>query len=299
MVNTSDRPITVDGVRLDTLAWNITKINRAVAARRAADVVVPGRDGAIPSLNDNLEPIQFGLEMFVMGTDANGAVPAAGRRDTLRNNLDELVHLFGKRHALLEVIETVQAGVQRRALAKVVGTISPDTNSMGSAGTFVVGLEVPSGLWEDVATADWAGTAGAASGTSQEVTSLQGATERITDAVILVTGPATNPRVTDPATGAYVELQAALAAGEFWRLNVGTWASRYGAGLGLGSADTTGTDGQAITRFGGTANQAHFLPLVPTRTADDPVRRVRIQLTGTEFTAATQVSVQARRKYAL
>lgn len=295
MVNTSDRPITVDGVRLDTLAWNIEKINRATAGRLEADVTVPGRDGVIASLNDTLEPARFGLEMFVMGTDEDGAVPVAGRRTTFWNNLDELVHLFGTRHRLLEVRETVAPGVERRAWGKVTDTIAPDVNEAGSSGRFSVSLVLPYAVWEDAATADWAGAANSAA--IQEVTTLQGATERVLDAVLLVEGPVTNPRVTDPSTGAYVELQAALGAGQFWRVNVGTWSTRYGAGLGLGSNDTTGTDGQSVTRYGGTPNQAAFLPLVPVR--DTGARRVKAQLTGTGFAATTRLSIRARRKYAL
>lgn len=296
MTNTSDRPISVDGVRLDTLAWNISKINRAMASRRSADVEVPGLDGTLASLNDNLEPLVFGLDMFVMGTDANGAVPAMGRRDQFRANLDELVHLFGKRHALLEVTEQVTATQSRRAMAKVVDSITPDSAENGSSGQFTVSLQVPAGVWEDPTTSDWT-SAAIVSGTAQEVTTLQGATERIADAVILVQGPVANPKVTDPATGAYVQLTATLAAGEFWRINVGTWATRRGTTLGLGSADTTGTDVQAITTYGGTVNQAAFLPLVPAR--DTGLRRVKVALSGTAVTSATRLSVRARRKYAL
>lgn len=297
MTYTSDRPITVDGVRLDTLAYNVLAIQRGTARRRTADVELPGVDGVVPSLNDPLEAAGYGLQMLVRGTDADGLVPPAGARTTFRNNLDELVHLFGKRHALLDLRETVDTGVERRAWAKVVDTITPDANEAGSSAQFSVGMVLPYGVWEDVNTQDWNGTAGAASGTSQEVTTLQGATERILDAVILVTGPATNPRVTDPATGAYVQLNATLSGTQFWRVNVGTWATRYGTGLGLGSADTTGTDGQSLTVFGGTRNQAAFLPLTPTR--DTGARRVRLALSGTGFTAATRLSVRARRKYAL
>lgn len=299
MVNTSDRPITVDGVRLDTLAWNISKINRAVAARRSADQIVPGRDGVIASLNDNLEPITFGLEMFVMGTDADGAVPAAGRRDTFRANLEELVHLFGKRHALLEVQETTSLGVIRRAMAKVQDAIQPDVSTIGSHGSFTVGLQIPAGCWEDVATSDFNTTLNAFPGTGVtiDVTNLQGATGRITDAIILVTGPITNPRVTDPNTGAYVEYQGALTAADKWRVNVGTWATRVGTTLTLGSLDTGGTDAQAATRFGGTPNQAAFLPLVPVRSGT--VRKVQVVVTGTGTTTATRLGIRARRKYAV
>lgn len=472
MTYTSDRPLVVDGVRLDSLAWNIEKINRATAGRRSGDVEVPGRDGVIPSLNDSLEPSMMGLEMFIQGTDSDGTVPPEGKRDKFWANLDELVHLFGKRHALLEVIEQTGPGVlvtnwawhtsstrwtnsgatlslvagwlrstadttgqkflywgwggankyapalpgeswtvsldvrgtanastlyitplsssgeqisspstaiggstpgrvayttvmpegtafvafamawspaavgdyvevtdvvlertpaaptvpftgstptdatynyawtgtpdasastrtpkaRRRAWAKVTDSIQPDMNDSGGSGKFTVGLELPYGVWEDEATADWTGTAGAASGTVQEVTTLQGATERITDAILLVLGPATNPRVTDPATGAYVELQADLTAADRWRVNVGTWATRTG-NIGFTSADTAGTDQQAVTRYGGTANQAAFLPLTPVRL--DGTRKVRVALSGTGFTASTQMQVRARRKYAL
>lgn len=294
MTTTSDRPILVDGVRLDTLAWNIEKVNRQTAGRREANAQVPGRDGVIASLNDDLEEARLGLEMFVMGTDEDGAVPPAGRRDTLRQNLDELVHLFGTRHRLLEVQQTIQAGVVRRAWAKVSDSIQPDLNETGSSGKFTVSLVLTEGVWEDVGTTDWTQVA---PGAAVEVTSLQGATERIQDAILLVKGPITNPRITDPATGAYVELQAALTAADLWRVNVGTWATRTGTTLGLGSSDTTGTDQQAVTRFGGTANQAAFLPLTPVR--DTGERRVRLTLTGTGQTASTALSVRARRKYAL
>jgi hypothetical protein len=293
---TSDRPLTIDGVRLDTLAWNITKINRTVASHRASDVSVPGIDGVLPSYNDPLDAAQFGLEMFVMGTDSDGLVTGIGKRDQLRANLDELLHLFGKRHALILVDQLVDATNHRQAWAKVTDVIAPDVNLPGSSGVFTVGLTLVYGVWEDTATQDWSGTLGAASGTVQEVTTLQGATERSLDTIFLVTGPANNPRITDQATGAYVQLNQSLSAAQLWRVNMATWASRYGSGLTLGSADTTGTDGSATMVFGGTKNQAAYLPLVPIR--DTGLRRVKVALSGSGgFTAATRLTARTRRKF--
>lgn len=294
MTFTSDRPVSVDGVRLDTLAWNVQKINRATAPRRSGDYDIQNMDGVVPSVNDPLEPTTYGLEMWLRGTDADGSVPVAGSRDTLRANLDEVLHLFGKRHALLDLREKVSDTLERRAWAKVVDSIQPDLNTPGGQGTFTVALTIPAGVWEDVDATDQTIDAPV---TAAELTGLQGATERVNDAIFLVTGPANTPRITDPATGMWVELGANLAGGQFWRFNSATWASRYGAGLGLGSADTTGTDGSGVTTTGG-PSRAYGLPLTPIR--DTGLRRVRATLTAASGIVAvtTKLSTRTRRKYA-
>lgn len=294
MVNTSARPISVDGVRLDTLAWNVEKISRATAGRRSGDYDIPGVDGVVPSLNDALEPASFGLDMWLRGTDADGLVPAAGSMTTLRQNLDELLHLFGQRHKLLDLREQVDAiGTQRRTWAKVADSIAPDIDAPGSSGRFTVALTIPSGQWEDVAAIQWSALAPVV---AAEVTGLQGSTERINDAVVLVLGPATNPRVTDPATGMWVELQQALPGGQVWRFNSATWASRQGAGLTFDSLDTTGTDLAGVTTSGG-PSRPYGLPLTPAR--DTGARRVRVTLSAASgiVNGTTQVTVSARRKY--
>lgn len=294
MAFTSNRPVTVDGVRLDTLAWNIERIDRATAARRSGDYDIPNMDGLLASVNDPLEAASYGLQLWLRGTDADGAVPAAGSLDTLRANLDELLHLFGKRHALLELVEQVTATESRRALAKVTDSIAPELNTPGSAGTFTVAMTIPAGMWEDAASSDVTLNTPAA---SAEVTTLTGSTERINDAIFLVKGPATTPRITDPATGMWVELGAALSSTQFWRFNSATWASRYGAGLGLGSSDTTGTDGASVTAVGG-PSRAYGLPLTPLR--DTGSRRVRVSLSAASgiTNGTTQLSIRSRRKYA-
>lgn len=294
MANTSDRPISVDGVRLDTLAWNVEKVVRSTASRRSADVTLANLDGSLPSVNDALEPVDFGLQMWLRGTDVDGGVPAPGSRDTFRANLDALLHLFGTRHRLLEVTEQTSATETRRAFAKVSASISPDVNVTGSAGTFSVALTIPAAMWEDAASTDVTLNAPVS---AAEPAGLIGGTERINDAVYLVTGPASTPRITDPTTGMWVELGANLPAGQFWRFNSATWASRYGSGLGLGSADTTGTDGTAITVTGG-PGRAYGLPLVPVLSGG--TRRVRVTLTAASgiVNGTTKLSLRARRKYA-
>ena len=163
---------------------------------------------------------------------------------------------------------------------------------LGQVGRFTVSFDIPGAFWQDPATTDWAGTVGAASGVVQEVVPLRGGTAPIQDGIYLVVGPATNPTITDAASGRMVRLNQALPAGTNWRVNAGTWSSRTGTTLGLGSADTTGTDAVATTDF---SDQARMLTLNPALVT--AARRVQVNLSGTAFTAATALSIRARRKF--
>lgn len=295
MVAYSPHPVFVDGVRLDSAAWNVQTKARQVAASRAADMPITGVDGVAPSLNDDLDPTTLTLTMWVLGTDENGLVPAGetGMSQCLAN-LDVLSHLFvGKRHALLNVTQVVDnAGTLRQAWCKVVDAISPEVRA-GGLGRFAVSLLVLDGMWQDGATSDWSQPSVTAD-TVYEVATLRGSSAPVSDTVVLVTGPVTNPQVNDFASSAYVRLNAVLASGQSWRVNVGTWTTRYGT-LTLGSSDLSGTDGQAVTVFGG--GNSRFLRLSPA--VSDGLRRVRLSLSGSGMTSATSLAVRGRRKFLL
>lgn len=506
MTYTAATPITVDGVRLDTLGWNLTKITQQVAGRRNQDPTVPGLDGAIPYLNDTLDQARMGLECWVRGSTPDGLVPPIGAQRALIDNLDELLHLFGKRHALLEVIEqivpgesvltnmipdpglevllpassdagvanTADAGVKRsgarsikattttaqvttanvplvaawttrvkpfttytfwawvrsdtasrqarilvawraadgvtgtttvqgaltpltvgaftlvtftatspstagtvrpsavasavagnapsgeatwvddcgviegtladltganglgttfdgdtvnsldyttrwtgaanasmsqrvprtarRAFMKASDTIQPDLNQVGTVAQFAVGLTVPAGVWEDVEPTSPDGTTPyftivPVTATVRETTTLAGATERITDALVVMKGPATTPRISDPSTGSYVQLNRNLSATEYWRVNCATWSTRVHTALSIPGTDADGVDVQALTTYGGTPNQAAFLTLTPVR--DNGRRVVYHVATSTGFSAASRLYIYARRKFSV
>jgi hypothetical protein len=293
MATYSAFPVFVDGVRLDSSAWNVESKVRQWAGARSADVVLPGVDGVAASLNDDLEPTLMTLSMWVVGTDENGLIPnGSNGMAQCRANLDQLSALFGVRHRLLSIIEVVDGGgTQRQANAKVVDSISPEIRA-GGLGRFTVTLQLPEAMWQDPATSDWS-QASVVAGNTYEVTSLLGSTAPIADEILTFTGPATNPQITDFTTGAYIRLNAALPAGQVWRVNCASWTTRYGAGLTFGSLDTAGTDAQAVTVYGG--GTARFLRLQPALTGG--ARRVSVTVAGTGFTSATAIGVRARRKY--
>lgn len=285
--------ITIDGQPLDTYAWNIDVKTRPVAGYRTGDVAISGVDGVAASLNDDLESTTVVLSMWALGVSRTGVVPDDPNAVAqVRANIDELTLIFSKTHALMDLREPVNSsGGVRQAFCKRVEAFSPEIRA-GGLGRFTVTLLIPSGSWQDVSTPDWSqGTI--TSGNTYEVTTLAGSTAPIADSVTLFQGPALNPQLTDLASGGYVRLNASLPAGQTWRVNSKTWATRYGAGLTLGSADTAGTDAQAITAYGG--GKAPFLRLLPTFASGQ--RRVFLTVGGAGYTTGTGVSVRATRKF--
>ena len=236
-----DYGISVDGVELSQLAWNITSYSgmRQLPPVRYSSVVVPGRHGEIPSTFVDFEPPEQALKMWVAGSDFEGRIPKdPSRVAELHNNLDQLFMLFGKRHAPLDLRMTVGPGNVRQASAQVITSIAPDILEAGVAAEFTVLFQLPDVFWRDVATSDWTRLAPTA-GVAYEVTTLTGGTGPVTDPLVLVTGPATNPRVQDATTGSWVRYDGVLAASEQWRVNTATFESVKGTGISWTGAGTS------------------------------------------------------------
>lgn len=291
MSNYSDHPLSVDGVRLDTYAYGIESAKRRAGGVREADTVVPGHHGVLAGLDEDYEPGGLTLSMLVRGTDEDGIVQADSV-GALQANLDMLLHLFSKRHALLDVREVVDdLGTVRQAWAKVTDAIEPSLEP-GSVARFTVSLTIPGAFWQDPDPADATLAIGAGAGAA-EATTLRGATAPITDGRFLVTGPVDAPTIYDDATGAWAQLAGVtLAAGDAWLLDAGTWVSRYGPGLTLDSADTAGTDGMAATEISSTGAMLTLVPAL-----DTGERRVKVRLAGSGRDGTTAVKVRARRRF--
>lgn len=289
MTNTTSYPITVDGVRLDTLAYNVTGAKWRIPGVRSGAAVIPGVHGELPSYEDDYEPGGYVLSMWARGTDVDGVIPGDSVGQ-LRENLDTLLHLFSARHRLLDVRETVATGVERQAMCSVQDVIAPEVES-GRVAQFKVDLIVPGAFWQDASITDWS-QAPPVSGTTYDVTPLNGTTAPIQDGKFLVTGPITNPKIFDIPTGASVSYTGTIAGGSQWFVNCDTFASRVGSGLTLASADTDGSNAIAQTSF---TKPNRLLTLVPARVSG--VRKVQVKITGTGLSGATALGVRARRKF--
>lgn len=303
MTYLASHPVAVDGVRLDTLAWGIESSGLRVGALRSGDTVLVGLDGAVASTDDAREPSSVTYSMFVRGTDEDGHVPpGSDAYSTLRENLDHLLHLFAKSGTLLDVREAMgpdwtyaadalTGDDVRQFSGKVQDALEPSLE-VGASARFTVVVQNPGVYWRGLDTADWS-QAGVVSGTAYEVTTLEGSSAPIDDAILLLDGPTTGAAtITDPATGAFVRLNEAIPADKAWRVNVATWESRV-ATQGIGAADTFGTDKSSVTDQGG--GYPRLLRLNPRLIGG--ARKVRLAVTATGMTGATTLTVRARKAH--
>jgi hypothetical protein len=294
MTTTSAIPVTVDGVRLDTYAWNIETLDGRLTfpGTRGDSPTVPGDDGSIFVPNQNFDEGVMTLSMWVKGSDVDGAIPGGSTAMAeFRKNLTKLTRIFGNKYRLLDVRQTWPAG-DIQYMCKVSDAFDFSGNAYKKLAKFAVVLRVPDVFGQDVNNTDYASATNLTSGTSLTLTALDGGSAPTSDAIVVVNGPITNPRLTNNDTGEWVQLSLALASGTNWRFNCGTWGTRSGAGLSVSSLETAGTNRVAETSYGG--GGARFLRLTP-RDAGPP----QITLTGTSPGTNTQVLIRARRKFFL
>jgi hypothetical protein len=294
MTTTSAIPVTVDGVRLDTLAWNIETLEGRLVlpTTRGESPIVPGDDGAVFIPNKNFEEGAMTLQMWVKGSDVDGAIPGgSSAMAEFRKNLQRLSRIFGNKYRLLDVRQNWPAG-DIQYMCTVEDSIDFSANALNKSAKYAVILKIPDVFGQDVNTTDYSSATNLTTGTTLTLTALDGGTAPTSDAIIVVNGPATNPRLTNPETGEWVQLNLAIASGTNWRFNCATWETRTGSGLTVASADTAGTNRVAETAFAG--GGARFMRLTP-RDAGPP----QLTLTGTGLGSNTQVLIRARRKFFL
>lgn len=275
--------LTVDGVSLSTLAYNIElRSDRwTTAGKRGQNVVVPGMRGALWVPGKAVEELEWGLGMWVVGSDPATGLVAADRRTQVQQNLDKLTRLFGKAYGLLDIRQVKSDGSTRQTLAEVTTAIDFTSMAGATRAEFAVALRSPDGCWKDIA--DQTQTVISGTGTTVDVSSQFGqATLPMDDLVYVVTGPINNPRLTDALSGAWIQYTGSLAGGETWTVDSSLWTSKKGA-----------TDVIAATTKGG--GGPRFLVLTPDVVTGNCV----LSLTGSGQSAATQVQVTGRRRYAL
>lgn len=221
----------IDGVPLSDPQWR-WRLHRETQRRtpvtmRAVDVAIPGVDGSLPIYGENIEQAALALEINVYGSPTE----VEARCNFLRG-------LLGKTHAPLEI--TRRDGLTAEAK---LATLSDPVMSPGYARIAVV-LTIPSGTWRGAVTG-W--EADRLVG-SHNVTPLAGGTRPVTDAQILVQGPASGVTLTDDATGAQLRYTGpSLPEGSNLVVDCATWQATRGTGRHWGSPQGNSTEYLANT----------------------------------------------------
>jgi hypothetical protein len=160
-------------------------------------------------------------------------------------------------------------------------------------GTYVarlsVLLEIPAVFWQDPVELDWSYTAPSTKTWTREVTNLRGSTAPIEDAVVIVYGPATNPKVTDPASGAWVRLNMTIPAGQAWLIDAGRDKSAVG-GAGLSPTAANWSTRRQFTDWTSPRSRLFVIHPQYDSTRGDHVVRITVQ-------GAAKARVIARRKW--
>lgn len=196
----------VDGYNLSSLAHDIQTYDGLddFPDVNVEDIDKPQDHGVMPGI-PYFGAARKAVKMNINTTRANGTTGATedARRGIFYENLDILTRVFYRRQ-LLDVQRTLPDGTVRRAYCRTITGIKPTTLGL-SAGSVTFDLQVPAGFWEDVNTIT---SAQYAAGTAFAVTEFAAATAPLNELEFDIIGPYTNPRITDPETGAYVQLNA-------------------------------------------------------------------------------------------
>lgn len=204
---------TVDGVDLSTVAYDIT-------SRDGMDTV-PAVVGANVAANQShgerwvrkyFTAARKSLIMWVSSRDRNTGIDGTTldeKRQNLDANIDFLTLLFARRNKLLEVKRTLSDGSIRVAQAEVVTALDPVLVGLAH-GKFAVELYIPEGFWRDENPSTLLSSG---PGANLVVTGAATATAPMQDLEYRITGPATNPRITDVESGSYFQYNGIVAAG--------------------------------------------------------------------------------------
>jgi hypothetical protein len=286
--------VTVEGVRLDTLAFNIETFSGRIAmsGKRGENIVIPGRHGKLWRPK-RLDSTPYTLKMWVRGCNEDGEflTSFANHMAQYRQNVDYLWSIFGTLHKELEVIEQwPPSGSTRRAYMEVVQTIDPESLGPRPGSRFNVAMDNLSGMWESVNEADFTSPPVVDAGTSFTVTTLSGSTAPNLEAILVVRGPATNPKLIDVATGHWIMYSGVLSTTQHWRIDLKAAASRAGTNIGYTLA---GSNVLATTSFSG-HHSPNMFGITPGPLTGSPV--LRYEATGTTNNN-TRVDVRARKKF--
>lgn len=221
------------------------------------------------------------LTMFVSDhNQSTGAAPTSidQGRQNFDQNLESLSLLFQRRRNLATVLRNRSDGTTRKGFVSVASVIQPSLVPVTSA-LLTVELTFPDPFWWDSTDTILATLAAGFSGV---VSGMAGCTAPVNDMQFNITGPVTNPRITDNESGSWVQYTGTVAAGKTLVIH-NTNMSIDDGGSGWSPALINMSH----------AGDSNWLTLYPSQTGGG----VNITFSGTSTTGATALALSGHRKY--
>lgn len=267
---------TIDGVPLSDPRhrWRLHRQSqrRTPVAFRSVDVDVPGVDGNIPIYGESIDATALALEISVYGTPEQIEERVQFLRALLGRTTGPLI--VGKRGGL--VADAKPASISDPVMTAHYARLSAT-------------LTIPSGVWRGPQ-ATWTHPDPTTTAT-QTVDTLDGASRPITDALILITGPATTPIVTDTATDSTIRYTGQVPDGQKLLIDTRHWRAARGSSVSWSSTGTNASTGLEAT---GPASDVTVFPLTPRPGLTDAgalttAPAITFSASGTDSTTTVQI----------
>lgn len=278
----------IDGVSLRSHGFGAaTRSGRySVPSRRGDNLILPGSSGSYFAANKPFEDGVGALSLWAVGldTDDNGDVvrPESFNemRQVFEKNMQKLMRFFTRGHRLSEIRSEQADGSIRRTFVEWREWSEPDVQAGGTRAEWAIAYSIPGVWWEDETSQSQKSPASDVLPKTLILTAFEDMTGVIEDGVTKVDGPITNPRITEPETGAWVQYTGTLTAAQSWVVDSGSFTSEVG---GVSVMEST-------THAGG-----YKLLTVPNcfETSNIP----RLVLSGTTGGATTRLTFTGRRKW--
>jgi hypothetical protein len=274
----------IDGINMRTSAWNVsTQTGRfSMPPVRGDDLVLPGRSGYVFTPNKPYDAGIGVLSVWVTGANSNGTFPTTHtlRQQQMRTNIAQMQRMFLRRHKLSTIRAWQPDGSIRQCLAQWTDWGEPTVQADGTRAEWTMGFSIPGVFWKDETDTSQQTATGSTLPKTLSLTSFDNMTGVIEDSVLSVTGPITNPRITDSETGQYVQYTGTLASSAVWTVDCGAFTSLVGATNVLSS--TTHGGGYRFLTISNVFGSSTTPQLV---------------LTGTAGGTNTKFGIVARRKW--
>lgn len=220
----------------------------AVPEKRAGNLVIPGSHGELHAVGKKSSPNVLVLPMWVRGVNPDGTVPADdGARLLFHDNLRTLIGLFTEGEQIV-VRHTLTDGSAREILGEVTDAITPEVVGADrwTLGRFSVAVNCADPFWADVDPAT--SLVSLTSGATAALTEFGGASAPMEDLTITYAG-ISNPRLTQPSTGVYQQLNRVVGGGQTVTVNTATWQVSGTGGVGPGLYEDIEYGGRRTSRW--------------------------------------------------